>query len=141
MLFAGLSGKAELCMKNNEHACALVEMARKNLMAAKAMNDPNVFSDEIVGFHVQQAIEKTLKAWIASRGETYPKTHDIRLLIYHLKEKESFIESYEYLIEYNIFAVQYRYEIYTSTDYPLNRSEACRHAEELVNHVAGLLGM
>ena len=128
-------------MNDHDHARMLVEMARKDLMAAKAMDDPDVFADEIVGFHVQQAIEKTLKAWIASRGEAYPKTHDIRLLLHHLQEKEPDIESYDYLIEYNIFAVQYRYEIYTHTDYPLDRSEACRHAEELVNHVAGLPGM
>jgi HEPN domain-containing protein len=128
-------------MNDYDHAKVLIEMARKDLIAAKAMYDPEVFTDEIVGFHVQQAIEKTLKAWIALRGETYPKTHDIRLLLHHLDEKESDIESYEYLIEYNIFAVQYRYEIYTHNDYPLDRSEACRHAEELVNHVAGLLGM
>ncbi len=128
-------------MNDHDHARVLIEMARKDLMAAKAMDDPDVFSDEIVGFHVQQAIEKTLKAWIAFRGEAYPKTHDIRLLLHHLEENEPNIESYEYLIEYNIFAVQYRYEIYTYTDYPLDRSEACRHAEELVNHVARLLGM
>ena len=128
-------------MNDRDHARVLIEMARKDLMATKAMEDPNVFSDEIVDFHVQQAIEKTLKAWIALRGETYPKTHDIRLLLHHLKDKELDIESYEDLIEYNIFAVQYRYEIYTLTDYPLDRSEACRQAEGLVNHVAGLLGM
>ncbi len=128
-------------MNDHDHARMLLEMARKDLLAAKAMDDPDVFADEIVGFHVQQAIEKTLKAWIAFRGEAYPKTHDIRLLLHRLQENEPAMESYENLMEYTIFAFQYRYEIYTHTDFPLDRSEACRHAEELLDHVAGLPGM
>ena len=38
-------------------------------------------TDEIVGFHAQQAIEKWLKAVVASRGEEFEYTHDLRHLI------------------------------------------------------------
>jgi HEPN domain-containing protein len=34
-----------------------------------------------VGFHAQQAVEKALKAAIASRDQDFPFTHDIGLLI------------------------------------------------------------
>ena len=43
---------------------------------------PNAdISDEIVGFHAQQAIEKWLKSVIASRGETFEFTHDLHRLV------------------------------------------------------------
>jgi HEPN domain-containing protein len=40
------------------------------------MLDANDFPEEVFGFHAQQAIEKTLKAWIAVRRLAYPKSHD-----------------------------------------------------------------
>ena len=38
-------------------------------------------SDEIVGFHAQQAVEKWLKAVLGSRGIEFEYTHDLRRLI------------------------------------------------------------
>ncbi len=38
-------------------------------------------SDEIIGFHAQQAVEKWLKAVLGSRGTEFEYTHDRRRLI------------------------------------------------------------
>jgi HEPN domain-containing protein len=38
-------------------------------------------SDEIVGFHAQQAVEKWLKAVLGSRGIEFEYTHDLHRLI------------------------------------------------------------
>lgn len=38
-------------------------------------------SDEIIGFHAQQAVEKWLKAVLGSRGIKFEYTHDLRRLI------------------------------------------------------------
>jgi hypothetical protein len=38
-------------------------------------------SDEIVGFHAQQAVEKWLKAVLGSRGVEFEYTHDLRRLL------------------------------------------------------------
>jgi HEPN domain-containing protein len=38
-------------------------------------------SDEIIGFHAQQAVEKWLKAVLGSRGIEFEYTHDLRRLI------------------------------------------------------------
>lgn len=46
----------------------------------KFAGDPDI-SDEIIGFHAQQAIEKWLKAIIAGRGEAFDHTHDLRRLL------------------------------------------------------------
>ncbi|NEQ31824.1 MAG: HEPN domain-containing protein [Leptolyngbya sp. SIO4C5] len=52
------------------------------MQALEGMQDKTVFADEIFGFHVQQAIEKCLKAWIAALGEVYPYTHDLGVLLF-----------------------------------------------------------
>lgn len=43
-------------------------------------------SDAIFGFHAQQAIEKALKALITERGERHEFTHDLSVLVEHLRE-------------------------------------------------------
>ncbi len=45
----------------------------------RLLDDPEV-PDEILGFHVQQAVEKPLKAVLASRGIEYDRTHSIGYL-------------------------------------------------------------
>jgi len=59
-------------------------LARKAAGDAKAMrllaSDPEV-SDEIVGFHAQQAVEKWLKAVLGWRGIVFEYTHDLHRLV------------------------------------------------------------
>jgi len=40
---------------------------------------------EIICFHCQQSAEKILKGYIAAKGETPKKTHDLNVLIKHCK--------------------------------------------------------
>jgi len=59
----------------------LLALAREDLAAAEALDRAERVSDAPVGFHAQQAVEKALKAAIASRGQDFPFTHDIGLLM------------------------------------------------------------
>lgn len=59
----------------------LLALAREDLAAAEALDKEERVSDAPVGFHAQQAVEKALKAVIASRDQEFPFTHDIGLLI------------------------------------------------------------
>ena len=59
-------------MNERENAAALLAMAEKDLRALSGMKDPEVFAEEVFGFHAQQAAEKALKAWIAALGQEYP---------------------------------------------------------------------
>jgi len=59
----------------------LLAVAREDLAAAEALDRAERVSDAPVGFHAQQAVEKALKAAIASSGEDFPFTHDIGLLM------------------------------------------------------------
>lgn len=59
----------------------LLTLARQDLAAAEALDRDERVSDSSVGFHAQQAVEKALKAAIASRGLEFPFTHDLGLLM------------------------------------------------------------
>jgi hypothetical protein len=59
-------------MSDLEHARSLLGKARDDVNALRGMVIPALasshefFSDEVYGFHAQQAAEKCLKAWIVS---------------------------------------------------------------------------
>jgi HEPN domain-containing protein len=59
----------------------LLALAREDLASAEALDRAERVSDAPVGFHAQQAVEKALKAAIASRDQDFPFTHDIGLLM------------------------------------------------------------
>jgi HEPN domain-containing protein len=126
-------------MRDLEHARLMLAMAGKDFRALQGMNDPEVFDDEIYGFHVQQAAEKSLKAWLSSLGAEYPKTHDLRLLLQLLKEHGQQVTAFFDLIEYYSYAVQFRYEALPPEDAPLDRKEALECVSRLINHVEDLL--
>jgi HEPN domain-containing protein len=60
----------------------LARKARGDAAAARELAGNPDITDEIIGFHAQQAIEKWLKAIIAGRGEAFEHTHDLRRLIH-----------------------------------------------------------
>ena len=68
-------------MSDIKQADAMLRMAYRDLKALGGMLDADVFADEIFGFHVQQMVEKCLKAWMCVLGITYPFTHQINRLL------------------------------------------------------------
>jgi HEPN domain-containing protein len=59
----------------------LVGKARDDANAVRLLAAEAAISDEIVGFHAQQAVEKWLKAVLGSQGIEFEYTHDLRRLI------------------------------------------------------------
>ncbi|MYA88127.1 MAG: HEPN domain-containing protein [Boseongicola sp. SB0662_bin_57] len=55
-------------MIDSEQAQELADAAERDISALRGMGEATMFADEIFGFHVQQAAEKLLKAWLALRG-------------------------------------------------------------------------
>lgn len=103
------------------------------------MLDSHIFADEIFGFHVQQATEKVLKAWLAALGEVYPFTHDLALLLQQLGQKGCEVSPFWDLVEYNVFAVQLRYDAVPGEDIPIDRKAALAHVQILYDRVASYL--
>lgn len=117
----------------DEHARALLRMAHKDFNALTGMLDSALFADEIFGFHVQQAVEKGLKAWLCICGITYPPTHDLARLLTLLEKTGANIEQFWPLVQFTIFAVQARYEDgLTDLDEPLARSAEIENARSLM---------
>lgn len=64
----------------------LLTLAHEDLVSAEALDKEERVSDSPVGFHAQQAVEKALKAVIASREQEFPFTHDLGLLMQLCKD-------------------------------------------------------
>jgi HEPN domain-containing protein len=60
----------------------LARKATSDAIAAREFAGNSDITDEIIGFHAQQAIEKWLKAIIAARGKSFEHTHDLRRLVH-----------------------------------------------------------
>lgn len=95
-----------------EEARHLLAAARRDLRALEGMSDAEIFADEIFGFHAQQAVEKSLKAWLSMLDVQYPNTHDLSLLLNMLESQHQKVSMYLDVIELNPFSVQFRYEAF-----------------------------
>lgn len=62
-------------MSDKTHAVKMMNMAFKDLRALKNMTNEDQFDTEIFGFHAQQTVEKSLKAYLSFLGLRYEKTH------------------------------------------------------------------
>ena len=94
---------------------------------------------ESFGFHVQQAAEKALKAWLALLGETYPLTHSIEALLDFLADRGTAVESFRDLIDYTPYAVEFRYAGVDPEAEPIDRGGAIALVEALLEQVQGEL--
>ena len=58
----------------------LRKAAADEALVEKVLADPDI-ANELVGYHAQQAVEKLLKARLASLAVNYPKTHNLQTLV------------------------------------------------------------
>jgi HEPN domain-containing protein len=117
----------------------LLALAQKDYKAAMILaraKDPQM---DAAGFHLQQAVEKSLKAWLALKGIDYPKTHDLNPLLGLLEDEGESIEAFWSLLELNPFAVQFRYEV-AGEDFP-DFEQFAQLAKQLLVHVCSLLAI
>jgi HEPN domain-containing protein len=122
-------------MNHIDQAEKLLLMASKDMKALELMILPESIDDEIYGFHAQQVVEKTLKAWITVIGGTYSFNHDLWILLLTLRELGCDIEKYRHLIMLNPFAAHLRYEPLETVDEPLDRPELRKQIQELYDSV------
>ena len=122
-------------MSDLDRARTLMGAAERDLRALRGMSDETVFTDEIAGFHAQQAAEKLLKVWLILLNEPYPLTHDVDYLLRRVERREPDVAQFEELVEYIPFAVQFRYESSDSDIEPIDREEAIRRLEALQREV------
>lgn len=93
------------------------------------VGNPDI-ADAIVGFHAQQAVEKSIKAVLASREIEYGRTHQLHFLVRLLEEHAidapaSVLDA----VELNPWAVEFRYE--EDDEPPLDRRATLAFIEEI----------
>ena len=95
-------------MSDVKCARMLLGAAKRDVDALRVMRCSDEISDEVFGFHVQQAAEKLLRGWIALLGEVYPLTHSIEDLLNLLASQGATVEPFGNLIDYTPYVVEFR---------------------------------
>ena len=122
-------------MSDPKCARVLLDAAERDVGALRVMGRSHEISDEIFGFHVQQAAEKSLKARLALLGKVYPLTHNLEALLELFSEGNDVSRRFRKLIDYTPYAVEFRYEGVESGTDPIDRKAALTLVEALLAHV------
>ena len=125
-------------MRDLKLARALLDSAGQDIFSLRSTVDTPDYPKEVFGFHVQQAVEKSFKAWLALFDELFPLSHDLALLSDKVKAFDAEVTRFHKLTYYSPYAVQFRYTA-SAEDEPLERNEALRLSQELVKHVETML--
>ena len=107
------------------------------MLLVKTLLDTEI-SDEVWGFHAQQAVEKYLKSVLAKHSVIFPKTHDL-LLLTRLFEKNAISlpcpsSEFDWLIPY---ATTFRYD--DVEDAELDRKQALQLVQIIQAWAQGLM--
>ena len=86
---------------------------------------------------IEQAVEKSLKAWLILKRIDYPRTHDLNPLLGLLEDQGEDVEPFWALLELNPFAVQFRHEL-AGEAFP-NFEQLAQLTGQLLAHVRSLL--
>jgi HEPN domain-containing protein len=97
--------------KAHDAGLLYVKKAMQDFLAAKTLSENVLIANEIIGFHIQQAIEKGMKALLASHSVNFRKTHDIRELMDLASENSIIIpEKFTIIDEWTPYGVELRYD-------------------------------
>ncbi|MFH1023522.1 MAG: HEPN domain-containing protein [Planctomycetota bacterium] len=122
-------------MKQHELVRLLLHKAAQDEAAmVRLLSDPDL-ENEILGFHAQQAVEKSLKAGLAHLGIDYPKVHSLETLLELLNAQgHPLPPDLSDVSQLTPFATVFRYE-----DLPLSavfdRTDALRLVRGIRSHV------
>ena len=122
-------------MSDDKCVDAMLRAAERDLLTLRSMK--HEAPEESFGFHLQQAVEKATKAWIAGLGEQYPLTHSIETLLRRLEALSMDAAPFEGLAEFTPYAVTFRYEGVGPESEPIDRKAMIALAETLLDRVRG----
>jgi HEPN domain-containing protein len=122
-----------------EEAGRLLRAARSDLRAAQALAADAEQENDVVGFHAQQAVEKSIKAVLATSGVEIPYTHDLSYLLEIVAEHVAAIpESVAQTRWLTPWAVAIRYG---TADARLDRAAAVAVATDAVDWAAAAVSL
>jgi HEPN domain-containing protein len=122
-----------------ETPTGFLRIAHRDLRAALAMADSSVFGEDTWGFYLQQATDKSLKAWLLIlAAEQPPFTHNLRLLFQMLRDQGAAVDPFIGLSRFTLFAVLRRYDEEPELE-NLDRTVWNQLCADLLDHVGSLL--
>jgi HEPN domain-containing protein len=122
-----------------EEASILARKAQADAVAMRKLAGDEQISDDIVGFHAEQAVEKWLKAVIGGSGGMFEYTHDLRHLVELVRGAAGeFPFDVGEVIALTEYAVPLRYDELLDTE-PLDRERTVALVGEVENWAAALL--
>jgi HEPN domain-containing protein len=122
--------------EQQEVAQLLLEKATGDLTAAQLLAADARQADHVVGFHAQQAVEKSIKAVLAGRGLEIPRTHDLGFLLSLAADDASVPSDVAGAAWLTPWAGGWRYDTEAS---PIDRALAVATAESAVRWSATLM--
>jgi HEPN domain-containing protein len=126
-----------------EYATLLISKARDDKFALDVLLENLKVADEIIGFHAQQIIEKTIKSVLALKSIRYRKSHDLAELIDLLKDNGIQIPSFlENAVNLTPFAVEFRYDFLppeNENSERINRAEINELAQNAIDWASSIL--
>jgi HEPN domain-containing protein len=116
--------------EHREVAQLLLDKAADDLSAAKALIAAGGQADHVVGFHLQQTVEKAVKAVLAVRAVEIPRTHDLAYVVEQASDGGATVPESLTSIEWlTPWGVLFRYD---AQDMLLDRAAGVRAAEEAI---------
>lgn len=97
-------------MVQRETVESLRSSAEDDLWTAKLVRDSDDEKTRIICFHLQQYVEKTIKAKLLENGVQYPKKHDLVSLLELFDDKALFDKHLEDAANLSDYATAFRYE-------------------------------
>jgi HEPN domain-containing protein len=121
-------------------ASVLVRKAAADAIAVRELAGNPEITDEIIGFHAQQAIEKWLKALMAHRGMDEVRIHDIGRLLQLLQNDGAELPvNAEQFDDLTIYAVPMRYDELLDAE-PLDHDATVEMVDEVGRWAGDTLG-
>lgn len=129
-------------MMPNDQAILLVRKADEDIHVLGKLAHDAETSDELWGFHAQQAVEKLLKALLVLAQVRVPFTHRLLDLADLLTDAGRPIpEEFDPLLDLTPYAVEFRYSSLPSdAGDRLDRADVLTTIRRLRTHVRGIVG-
>jgi HEPN domain-containing protein len=122
---------------NNDFALLLLKKARQDALLIEKLSGDAEIADDVVGFHFQQVVEKSLKALLVFKNIKFRRTHDIRELLDLLKDNAIPAPSwFEGLDSWTPYAAEYRYDdLPEGANQPIDRAGISSLAYAAIEYV------
>ena len=120
----------------------LQKVAQDRYAMSRLLDDPSA-PDEVVGFHAQQAVEKSMKAVLAHRSVEYQRTHQLERLVTLLRNAGIlYPPELSEAVALTPYAVEFRYDmlpIHDDAAPPFDRQWAKRCVERIVEWASSVV--